>query len=146
MTRPLYRAEKNAPAERRGSVFERRKPVLAQDLFWLTMTFASSLDAPRSLHTGVLNPSPSSPLSLVSPPPNSRQSCNESSGFGPSLPSKTLPALDRLSALGSRPPIPFRAARTPFGVRCRHFDSAARTTCCRPEGWQLPRHFLGSWL
>ena len=33
------------------------------DVFW----------TPRGLHTGVLDPSPSSPLSLVSPPPNSRQ-------------------------------------------------------------------------
>jgi hypothetical protein len=59
-----------------------------------------------------------------------------------SVPSNTLTALDRLSAPGSSPPIPFRAARTPFGVRCRHFDSATRTACCRSEDWQLPGHFM----
>jgi len=48
-----------------------------------------------------------------------------------SVPSNTLALLDRLSAPGSSPPAPFRAARTPFGVRCRHFDSATRTACCR---------------
>ena len=43
----------------------------------------------------------------------------------------TLALLDQLSTPGSSPLIPFRAARTPFDVRCRHFDSAARTACCR---------------
>jgi hypothetical protein len=92
---------------------------------------STSSRTPRGLHTGVLDPSSPSPLSLVSPPPNSRQSCNESSGFGLSVPSNTLAWLDQLSAPGNSPPVPFRATRTPFGVRCRHFDSAARTACCR---------------
>ena len=48
-----------------------------------------------------------------------------------SVPSNTRAWLDQLSTPGSSPLVPFRAARTPFGVRCRHFDSVARTACCR---------------
>lgn len=86
------------------------------------------------LHTGVLNPSPPLPLLLVSPPPNSRPSCSESSGSGLSSPSAPRTSLDRLSTPGSGPSIPFRAARPPFGFRCRHFNSAARVVCRRSRG------------
>lgn len=94
------------------------------DVFW----------TPRGLHTSVLNSSSPSPLLLMSPSPNSRLSCSESSGFGSRIPSNTLTELGWFTALGCRSPTPFRAARTPCGVRCRHFGSTARTACCRSRG------------
>ena len=51
-----------------------------------------------------------------------------------SLPSDTRASLDRLSTPGSGPSIPFRALRTPFGLRRRHFDSVTRMVCCRSRG------------
>ncbi len=47
-----------------------------------------------------------------------------------SIPSDTRTSLDQLSTPGSSPLIPFRAARSPFGDRCRHFNSVTRAACC----------------